>query len=127
MDKEKIENFLLYSLIITVIVAVFYMSYNYSLNVNSPKEIAIGQEYRVKDIVASNSSVMVKYYDNDKNMTEKIMVTTATNNFDVIETNNTNVSMMVLDRVVDSHINYWKIYIPKKTIDNGTKEIGRKI
>lgn len=108
-------------------VIVFYVSYNYGSDINATKEIAIGQEYRVKDILTtSNSSVMVTYYDNDKNMTEKIMVTTATNKFNVFKTNNTNISIMVLDRV-ENHVNYWKVYIPEKIIDNRIKEIGRKI
>lgn len=114
MDKEKIEIFILYSFMIITITAVFYVSYNYGLSLNTQDEaIAIGQEYLVKDIIIGpNSSVLITYYDNDKNMTEKKLVSTATNRFNIVEVNKTNISIMVLDKIED-HVKYWNVYIHK--------------
>lgn len=93
-----------------MIIVVFYVSYNYSSSVNTRYETPVGQEYLVKNTtVGPNSTVVVAYYDNDKNMTEKIMVSTGINQLVVVKTNSS-VSTMILEKR-ENNVNYWKVYM----------------
>lgn len=109
MNKEKIENLALYLLAAVVMVIVFYTSYNYGSERYAQNDIPIGQEYHVKEVlIEANSSFLIRYHENDNNMTEKIKVTSAKNKFNLIQTNSSQ-PMMVLDKI-ENHIKYWNIY-----------------
>lgn len=109
MDKEKIQSFALYSVVVLMITVVFYVSYDYGLRNLSQEEIPVGQEYHVKEIVGTNSSFLVSYHENDENMTEKLMVQTAENQLNIVRTNDSQ-PVMVLDKI-ENHIKYWNIYV----------------
>ena len=106
MNKEKIEDFLLYSLVIIMIAVTFQMSYNYGIDTRDQKEIVpVGQEYHIKDVYISNSTYLIKYHDNDANMTEKTMLPTNYVNISFIASNS---SIMRLEKV-ENGIQYWNV------------------
>lgn len=108
--KEKTENILIYLAVILAIFVVFQLSYNCGLEkfANRESDIPIGQEYRVKDIIPeSNATYLIRYYENDNNMTEKTLVSSSYINITFIKSNSTN--MMTLKKF-EKGVQYWNIY-----------------
>ena len=113
IHKEKIKDILLYIFIAIFAVTIWYISFNLGMTTFRGGSIPIGQEYRIKDInTVKNSSFIIVYYDNDKNHTEKKIVSSAYNVFNFTESNLT-VPIMKLENT-NGDVNYWNIYIPKK-------------
>lgn len=114
ISKENTTELILYVGIIILIVGVFYISY-YAGNsfLRHTSDIPIGQEYRLKNVIpGKNSTFTVVYYDNDKSHTEKVMLPTTYNRFNIIESNVT-VAILKLERS-ENGVNYWNIYMQKK-------------
>jgi hypothetical protein len=115
-SKERINELIIYFGIIILIIGVFSISYYVGGYFRSnTSNIPIGQEYRLKNITyTSNSTFTVIYYDNDKNHTEKVMLPTNYNKFNIIESNST-VAILKLESS-ENGVNYWNIYMQKKRI-----------
>jgi len=114
ISKENTTELILYVGIIILILGVFYISYYVGNSfLSHTSDIPIGQEYRLKNVtLGNNSTFTVVYYDNDKNHTEKVMLPTNYNRFNIIESNVT-VAILKLERS-ENGINYWNIYMQKK-------------
>jgi hypothetical protein len=93
--------------IVIDIVGVWNYSYNFGLENFAKRDITIGQEYHIKDVyIGSNSTYLIKYHDNDVNMTEKTMIPT---NYANVNFTISNSSIMRLEKV-DGDVQYWNVY-----------------
>lgn len=112
VSKEKMKDILFYVCIAIFAMAAWYVSYNLGAEHFRGGVIPIGQEYRIKDIiVGENSTLFVKYYDNDEKHTEKAMIPTEYNQFNFTQTNSS-IAILKLEKI-ENGTNYWNIYIPK--------------
>ena len=114
MSKEKMKDILFYVCIAIFAIIVWYISFHHGVEQfrGGGESIPIGQEYLIKDIKGSNSSFIIVYYDNDKNMTERRIISSNYNVFNFTESNST-APVMKLDNV-NGEVNYWTVSMPKK-------------
>lgn len=113
ISKENENGLLFYVGIIILIMIVFSVSYYAGSFFRNKSDIPIGQEYRLKNITSgTNSTFKVVYYDNDARHTERVILPTNYNKFNIIESNST-VAILKLERS-ENGVNYWNIYMQRK-------------
>lgn len=109
--KEKIKDLIFYICLAIFALIVWYASYDLGVEYFRGEVIPIGQEYHIKDINMGNSSLIIIYYDNDKNNTERMLIPTNYNNISFIQYNST-LAILKLEKI-ENGINYWNIYMPE--------------